>query len=263
MPRFAMLIDYDGGPYNGWQRQAGGQPTVQGRIEAALALLDPAAPVVQGAGRTDAGVHATGQVAHADLVQDWDTFKLRGAVNWHLRPDPIAVLSVLRVTDDFHARFSATERRYVYRLINRRAPLTVDHGRAWLVKYPLDITAMRAAATHLIGLHDFTTFRSTFCQAQSPVKTLDEITIMQHDYAGGSEVRMALRARSFLHNQVRSIVGSLERVGAGAWAPDRMAEALAARNRTACGPVAPPDGLTLTGVDYPEDPFATMPPTKE
>jgi tRNA pseudouridine38-40 synthase len=262
MPRFAMLIDYDGGPYNGWQRQAGGQPTVQARLEAALAALDPAAPFVQGAGRTDAGVHATGQVAHCDLAQDWDAFKLRGAINWHLRPDPIAVLAVARADDNFHARFSATERRYVYRLINRRAPLTVDRGRAWSVKYPLDVTAMRTAAAHLIGQHDFTTFRSLFCQAQSPVKTLDEITMSQHDYPGGSEVRIFLRARSFLHNQVRSIVGSLERVGAGAWSPDRMAAALAARDRTACGPVCPPDGLTLTGVEYPADPFAAPPPIR-
>ena len=250
-----MLIDYDGGPFNGWQRQADGQPTVQARIEAALGALEPGQHVVQGAGRTDAGVHATGQVGHVDLVQDWDPFKLRGALNWHLRPDPVAVLAVARVADDFHARFAALERRYLYRLINRRAPLTQDRGRAWLVKHPLDAGAMRAGAAHLIGKHDFTTFRSLFCQAQSPVKTLDEITIEALACPGGTEIRVSFRARSFLHNQVRSIVGTLERVGAGAWSADRVADALAARSRPACGPVSPPDGLTLTGVRYGEDPF--------
>lgn len=255
MPRFALLIDYDGGPFNGWQRQAGGQPSVQARIEAALSALEPGAHVVQGAGRTDAGVHATGQVGHVDLPRDWDPFKLRGALNWHLRPDPVAILAAARVPDEFHARFSATERQYRYRIVNRRAPLTHDRGRVWLVKHPLDSTAMRAGAAHLIGKHDFTTFRSLFCQAQSPVKTLDEITIEALAYPGGTEIRVSFRARSFLHNQVRSIVGTLERVGAGAWSPDRVAEALAARARPACGPVCPPDGLTLTEVRYDTNPF--------
>lgn len=257
MPRYALLIDYDGGPFNGWQRQSGDQPTVQARIEAALAGLEPGTHSIQGAGRTDAGVHATGQVAHCDLVQDWDPFKLCGALNWHLKPDPVAVLAVARVSDDFHARFSALERSYTFRIVNRRAPLTQDRGLAWQVIRPLDPDAMRAGAAHLIGKHDFTTFRSLFCQAQSPVKTLDQITITAHDYPGGLEVRLHFRARSFLHNQVRSITGTLERVGAGAWPPDRVAEALAARDRSACGPVCPPDGLTLTRVHYEVAPFAS------
>jgi tRNA pseudouridine38-40 synthase len=233
MPRYAMLIDYHGGPFNGWQRQSGDQPTVQGRIEAALAALGPAT-AVQGAGRTDAGVHATGQVAHCDLTQAWDAFKLVGALNFHLRPDPVAVLDIARVPDDFHARFSALERSYTFRIINRRAPLTQDDGLAWQVIRPLDPDAMRAGAAHLIGKHDFTTFRSLFCQAQSPVKTLDEITVTTHPYSGGQEIRLHFRARSFLHNQVRSIVGTLERVGSGAWPADRVAEVLALRNADAC-----------------------------
>ncbi len=256
MPRYALLIDYDGGPFNGWQRQSGDQPTVQARIEAALAALQPGGPVVQGAGRTDAGVHATGQVAHCDLVQDWDAFKLLGALNWHLKPDPVAILAVARVADDFHARFSALERSYTFRIVNRRAPLTQDRGHAWHIVKPLDAQAMQAGAAHLIGKHDFTTFRSLFCQAQSPVKTLDEITITTHDYPGGHAFQLHFRARSFLHNQVRSIVGTLERVGSGAWSPDRVAEVLALRDRAACGPVCPPDGLTLSAVRYAEGLFA-------
>ncbi len=259
MPRYALLIDYHGGPFNGWQRQAGDQPSVQARIEAALAALEPGT-TVQGAGRTDAGVHATGQVAHCDLVQDWDPFKLLGALNWHLKPAPVAVLDVARVPDDFHARFSALERSYTYRIVNRRAPLTQDRGIAWQVIRPLDPQAMRDGAAHLIGKHDFTTFRSLFCQAQSPVKTLDEISVTAHSYPGGQEIRLQFRARSFLHNQVRSIVGTLERVGSGAWAPDRVGEVLALRDRAACGPVCPPDGLTLTGVRYAADPFGAPSP---
>lgn len=256
MPRFAFLIDYDGLPFHGWQRQAEGQPSVQAALEAALARLDAAAPTVTGAGRTDTGVHATGQVAHADLIRDWDPFRLSEALNWHLKPAPVAVLAVVKVADDFHARFSALERRYTFRLVCRRAPVTHDRGRVWQVLNPLDVPAMREAAAHLVGRHDFTTFRSSICQAASPVKTLEEISISEHSFPGGAEVRFHLRARSFLHNQVRSIVGTLERVGAGAWAPDRVAEALEARNRAACGPVCPPQGLYLTGVRYPEDPFS-------
>jgi tRNA pseudouridine38-40 synthase len=255
MPRYALLIDYDGGPFNGWQRQAGDQPSVQGRIEAALAMLEPGPHAVQGAGRTDAGVHATGQVAHCDLARDWDPFKLLGALNAHLRPDPVAVLAVAVAGADFHARFSATARSYTYRIVNRRAPLTHDRGHAWQVTRPLDAAAMEAGAAHLIGKHDFTTFRSLYCQAQSPVKTLDDIVVTTHDYPGGDEIRLHFRARSFLHNQVRSIVGTLERVGSGAWPPERVAEVLAARDRAECGPVCPPDGLTLTHVQYALDPF--------
>ena len=256
MPRFALLIEYDGLPFHGWQRQAEGQPSVQAALEAALARLDATAPTVTGAGRTDTGVHATGQVAHADLARDWDTFRLSEALNWHLKPAPVAALAVARVADDFHARFSAQERRYTFRLVCRRAPVTHDRGRVWQVLNPLDVPAMCAAAAHLVGRHDFTTFRSSICQAASPVKTLDEISISEHSFPGGAEIRFHLRARSFLHNQVRSIVGTLERVGAGAWAPGRVAEALAARNRAACGPVCPPQGLYLTGVRYPVDPFS-------
>lgn len=255
MPRYALLIDYDGGPFAGWQRQSG-QRSVQGALEAALARLEPGVGTVTGAGRTDAGVHATGQVAHVDLARDWDPFRLSEALNFHLRPDPVAVLAAARVDEAFHARFSALERRYDFRLLTRRAPATHDRGRVWQVLNPLDIGAMRAGAAHLIGRHDFTTFRSTMCQAQSPVKTLDEITITARPVPGGQEIGLHLRARSFLHNQVRSIVGTLERVGAGAWAPERVAEALAARDRAACGPVCPPQGLYLSGVRYPEDPFA-------
>ncbi len=254
MPRFALKIDYDGGPFSGWQRQANA-PSVQSAIEAALARLDPAAPQITGAGRTDAGVHATGQVAHADLARDWDPFRLAGALNAHLRPAPIAILAAARVADDFHARFSARERRYLYRLVQRRAPLTQDRGRVWQVLNPLDIGAMRAGAAHLPGKQDFTTFRSALCQAASAVKTLDEVRIEMAAVPGGWEFRFHLRARSFLHNQVRSIVGTLERVGAGAWHPGDVARALAARDRAACGPVCPPQGLYLVGVSYPEDPF--------
>ena len=257
MPRFALLIDYDGTPFNGWQRQAQGQPSVQQAVEEALEKLEPRPHTIAAAGRTDAGVHATGQVAHADLARDWDPFRLSEALNHHLKPAPVAILKAARVTDDFHARFSATERRYTFRLIARRAPLTHDRGRAWHILNPLDADAMRAAAAHLIGLHDFTTFRSTLCQSKSPVKTLDEITIDTRPVPGGTEYRFHLRARSFLHNQVRSIVGTLERVGAGSWQPADVKAALDARDRAACGPVCPPQGLYLTRVIYPEDPFAT------
>ena len=258
MPRYALKIDYDGTPFAGWQAQAD-QPSVQGAVEAALARLDPgfaAGARIAAAGRTDAGVHATGQVAHADLEKDWDPFRLSEALNWHLKPAPVAILQAAPVTDDLHARFSALERRYTFRLIARRAPVTHDRGRVWQVLNPLDVGAMRQGAAHLIGRHDFTTFRSSICQAQSPVKSLDQITIEEIALPQGAEYRFHLRARSFLHNQVRSIVGTLERVGAGSWAPDRVAEALAARDRAACGPVCPPQGLYLTGVGYPTDPFA-------
>lgn len=256
MPRYALLIDYDGTPFQGWQRQAPGQPSVQAAIEEALARLEPGPHTIAAAGRTDTGVHATGQVAHCDLARDWEPFRLSEALNFHLRPAPVAILQAARVADDFHARFSAIGRRYLFRLVARRAPLTHDRHRAWAVLNPLDAEAMRAGAAHLVGLHDFTTFRSTMCQAKSPVKTLDEIAITTHPYPGGMEYRFHLAARSFLHNQVRSIVGTLERVGAGAWPPARVAEALAARDRAACGPVCPPQGLTLTEVSYPAPPFA-------
>lgn len=256
MPRFALLIEYDGTPFHGWQRQAGGQPTVQASVEAGLAHLDPGTLVVQGSGRTDTGVHATGQVAHVDLQRDWEPVRLASAANFHLRPGPVAIIKAAKVPDAFHARFDAIERQYLFRVLSRRAPPVLERGRVWPVHTGLNGEAMRDAARHLIGKHDFTTFRSAYCQAQSPVKTLDEIRIEELAVDGGTEFRFHLRARSFLHNQVRSIVGSLERVGAGAWPPDRMGEALHARDRAQCGPVAPPMGLSLARVLYPEDPFA-------
>lgn len=258
MPRYALKIEYDGGPFAGWQAQAD-QPSVQQAVETALGRLDAgfaAGARIAAAGRTDAGVHATGQVAHADLAAEWDPFRLAEALNFHLKPLPVAVLQTARVDDDFHARFSAVERRYLFRLVARRAPLTHGRGTVWQVLNPLNLDAMRQGAAHLVGHHDFTTFRSSICQAASPVKTLDRIEIDQIAIPHGTEYRFHLRARSFLHNQVRSIVGTLERVGAGAWAPQRVAQALAARDRAACGPVCPPQGLYLTGVGYPTDPFA-------
>jgi len=255
MPRFAFKIEYNGQPYSGWQRQPD-QPSVQGAVEAALVRLDKTGPLIAAAGRTDAGVHAFGQVAHVDLSIDWDPFRLSEAVNFHLKPAPIAVIACVKVADDWHARFSAIERHYIYRLINRRAPLVYDAGFAWRVQRPLDIEAMRAGAAHLIGNHDFTTFRSTVCQAKSPIKTLDEITITETTSPAGPEIAISVRARSFLHNQVRSIVGTLERVGTGGWMPEDVETALKSMDRAACGPVAPPDGLYLSRVKYDPDVFA-------
>ena len=255
MPRYALKVEYDGGPFSGWQRQDG-QPSVQGAIEAALARLEPGPHTIAAAGRTDAGVHARGQVCHCDLMRDWDPFRLSEALNWHLKPAPVAITSAARVPDDWHARFSATERRYLYRIVQRRAPLTLERGQVWQVRHRLDAAAMHAAAQTLVGQHDFTTFRSAQCQSASPVKTLDRLDVRLHDTPAGPEIRFDVRARSFLHNQVRSFVGTLERVGAGAWTADDVAAALTARNRAACGPVAPPDGLSLMGVAYPDDPFA-------
>lgn len=255
MPRYALLVEYDGGPFAGWQRQAD-QPSVQGAIEAALARLEPRAHTIAAAGRTDAGVHARGQVAQCDMARDWEPFRLMEALNYHLKPAPVAIRDCARVPEDWHARFSALERRYLFRVLVRRAPLTLEAGQVWQVRHPLDAAAMRQGAAHLLGRHDFTTFRSSLCQAASPVKTLDECRIEEVATGAGREIRFHLRARSFLHNQVRSIVGTLERVGAGAWPPGRVQQALEARDRAACGPVCPPDGLYLTGVGYPEPPFA-------
>lgn len=245
MPRFRLTIEYQGGPFVGWQRQAEGR-SVQGRLEEAVAAFCGETVTVGGAGRTDAGVHALGQVAHVDLAKDWAPDTVRDAVNAHLRPDPIAVVSADRVADDFDARFSATARHYLYRIVNRRAPLTVDRGLAWQVGTPLDAEAMHAAAQALVGHHDFTTFRSAQCQAASPVKTLDRLTVRR----ALDEITVEASARSFLHNQVRSMVGSLVQVGQGKWRPRDMAAALEAADRTRCGPVAPPDGLYLVRVDY-------------
>lgn len=254
MPRYALKIEYHGAPFVGWQRQPR-LHSVQGVIEAALARLEPGPHQVTAAGRTDAGVHALAQVAHCDLNKDWSPFRLTEALNYHLKPEPVAILQTAEVDADWHARFSALERRYFFRLLARRQPATHERGLVWQVKMPLDLAAMQAGAAHLIGKHDFTSFRSTICQAQSPVKTLDEIVITQVPRDFGAEFHFHLRARSFLHNQVRSIIGTLERVGAGNWAPDDVKAALEARDRAACGPVSPPHGLYLAGVRYPSDPF--------
>lgn len=255
MPRYALLVEYDGRPFAGWQRQAD-QPSVQGAIEAALARLERRDHTIAAAGRTDAGVHARGQVAHCDMDKHWDPFRLSEALNHHLKPAPVAIRACAAVPDDWHARFSAIERRYLFRVLMRRAPSTLEAGQVWRVNHVLDVNAMQSAAVHLLGLHDFTTFRAAICQAKSPVKTLDALDIALVEGPAGPEVQFRLRARSFLHNQVRSIVGTLERVGAGAWQPDDVRLALEARDRAACGPVCPPDGLYLTGVGYPLDPFA-------
>ncbi len=256
MPRYALLVEYDGRPFAGWQRQAD-QPSVQAAIEAALARLEPGAFTIAGAGRTDTGVHARGQVAHCDMAKTWQPFRLSEALNHHLKPLPVAIRAAAAVDDAWHARFSAVERRYHFRLLMRRAPATLESGQVWRVNHRLDVAAIREGAAHLVGRHDFTTFRSVMCQAKSPVKTLDALEVEAVEGPGGPEVHFHLRARSFLHNQVRSIVGTLERVGAGAWPPDRVKDALEARARAACGPVCPPGGLSLTGVGYPQDPFAT------
>ena len=245
MPRFKLLIEYDGGPFVGWQWQANG-PSVQARLERALSQIDPLKPDVRGAGRTDAGVHALGQVAHTDLAKDWDPDRLREALNAHLRPDPISILKVDQVVDDFDARFSATARSYLYRILNRRAPPALERGKVWHVPRPLEAEAMYAAAQSVLGHHDFTTFRSTQCQAASPVKTLDGLSVSRV----GEEIHVSAFARSFLHNQVRSLVGSLKTVGEGRWPVSAMRKALDARDRTACGAMAPPDGLYLVRVDY-------------
>ena len=245
MPRYKLTVEYDGRPFSGWQIQAD-QLTVQGLLTAAVEALSGDKTLVQGAGRTDAGVHARAQVAHADLTKEWDTDTIRDALNAHLRPHPIAILAAERAADDFNARTSAIRRHYLYRIINRRADLTLEAGRAWRVPRPLDAAAMHKAAQRLIGKHDFTTFRSTECQAKSPVKTLDILKVER----SGEDVYVTSVARSFLHNQVRSMVGSLVPVGEGKWSPDDLAKALEARDRAACGPVAPPDGLYLMKVEY-------------
>lgn len=255
MPRFALKVEYHGAPFVGWQRQKE-HVSVQGTIEAALAKLEPGPHTIAAAGRTDAGVHGLGQVAHCDMIRDWNPFRLSEALNYHLKPNPIAIVDCARVDDDWHARFSALERQYLFRILTRRAPATHDEGQVWQVRNPLDVPEMQRAADMLLGKHDFTTFRSTICQALSPLKTLDELRVEQVDGFAGTEVHFHVRARSFLHNQVRSFVGTLERVGAGSWTPEDVRDALEAKERAACGPVCPPQGLYLAGVVYPKDPFA-------
>ncbi|MEP5731747.1 MAG: tRNA pseudouridine(38-40) synthase TruA [Sulfitobacter sp.] len=255
MPRYALKIEYHGAPFVGWQRQTD-LPSVQGAVESALAKLEPRAHTIAAAGRTDAGVHAWGQVAHCDMTQDWDPFRLSEALNYHLKPQPVAITACAATNGDFHARFSALERRYLFRILSRRAPATHQNGLVWQIKHPLDVSEMQRAADILTGKHDFTTFRSTICQAESPVKTLDHLQVSEVETRGGTEYHFDVRARSFLHNQVRSFVGTLERVGAGSWTAEDVQTALEARNRAACGPVCPPEGLYLARVEYPDDPFS-------
>jgi tRNA pseudouridine38-40 synthase len=245
MPRYKLTIEYDGTPYVGWQAQDNG-PSIQASLTDAIAAFAGERATVFGAGRTDAGVHALGQVAHVDLAKDWDTGNVRDAINFHLRPRPIAVLTAEQVADDFDARFSAIRRHYLYRISNRRADLALDVNRAWRVPRPLDGDAMHAAAQQLIGKHDFTTFRSTECQANSPVKTLDRLDVVRD----GDDMRITASARSFLQHQVRSIAGSLVHVGEGKWSAADLAAALEARDRARCGQVAPPHGLYLVRVEY-------------
>ena len=245
MPRYKLIIEYDGTPFSGWQIQDNA-PTVQGALEQAVKAICGEDVRVNGAGRTDAGVHALAQVAHCDIAKHFVPGRLRDGLNAHLRPHPIGVLSAEIVADDFEARFSAVRRHYRYRISNRRANLALDIGRVWRLPRRLDTDAMQQAAQRLIGKHDFTTFRDTECQAKSPVRTLDQLEVVRD----GDSVDVVTSARSFLHSQVRSMVGSLVWVGEGRWSADDLAQALEARSRAACGPVAPPDGLYLVRVDY-------------
>ncbi|PPQ38186.1 tRNA pseudouridine38-40 synthase [Rhodoblastus acidophilus] len=245
MPRYKLTIEYDGTDYVGWQRQSNGM-SVQEVIETGLKKIDPGPGGLRGAGRTDAGVHASAQVGHVDLVKDWRGDKLREALNAQMRPERVAILQAEPVAEDFDARFSATRRHYLYRIVNRRAPLTYDFGRAWLVKRRLDADAMHDAAQFLVGRHDFSTFRDSDCQAESPVRTLDRLDVSRV----GDEIHVYASARAFLHRQVRSMVGSLEHVGSGKWRARDLDAALKSCDRARCGQVAPAAGLYLIGVDY-------------
>lgn len=243
--RYRVTIEYDGGPYVGWQRQDNG-PSVQAVLEQGIFRLSGERSTVVGAGRTDAGVHALGQVAHFDMEKTFAADTLRDALNYHMRPEPVAVIAARIAAPDFHARFSATTRQYLYRILNRRAGPVLDRGRVWHVARKLDADAMHAASQHLVGEHDFTTFRAAECQARSPVKTLDVLNIRR----AGEEIHIEASARSFLHHQVRSIAGTLMLVGEGKWHPRDVLVVLAARDRSRCGPVAPAQGLCLVRVAY-------------
>jgi tRNA pseudouridine38-40 synthase len=245
MPRYRLDLEYDGAPFNGFQAQAD-QPSVQGALERAVQAFCGETARVHVAGRTDTGVHATGQVAHIDLDKAWKPDVVRDALNAHLVPQPVAVLSASLVDVEWHARFSAVGRRYLYRILDRRPPAALERGRVWWMKNALDVEAMQDAAQRLLGHHDFTTFRDAQCQAKSPMRTLDVARVRRQ----GNEVWLEFAARSFLHRQVRSMTGSLAEVGAGRWSVEDLAAALAAADRTRCGQVAPAHGLYLTGVDY-------------
>lgn len=245
MPRYRLTLEYDGTPFSGWQRQAD-MPSVQQALEEAIARFSGETVVTQAAGRTDAGVHALGQVVHFDLERDWDANRIREALNFHLKPAPVAVLDSTLVPASFEARFSALARHYEYLILNRRARPALEEHRVWHVPVPLDADAMHEAAQLVIGQHDFTTFRDSQCQAKSPVKTLDRMTVRRE----ADHVVVTAGARSFLHHQVRSMVGSLKLVGEGRWQPRDMRAALDARDRARCGMIAPSDGLYLTRVDY-------------
>ena len=254
MPRYRLTIEYDGTLFVGWQRQDNG-PSVQQAIEEAVARFSGETVTAVAAGRTDAGVHACGQVIHVDLAREWDPFRIAEALNFHLKPAPIAVLDATRAADDFHARFSASERRYLYRIVNRRAPLALLRNRAWQIAPPLDAEAMHAAAQRLVGKHDFSTFRASLCQAASPVKTLSRLAVARD----GEAVLIHAAAPSFLHHQVRNIAGTLLLVGLGKWHADDVTAALAARDRARGGETAPAHGLYLMGVRYDASPEAVGP----
>jgi len=247
MPRYRLTLEYDGGPYKGFQAQ-GDLPTVQGVVERAVLAFTGETLRLQAAGRTDTGVHATGQVVHVDLSKDWPALTVRNALNAHLVDEAVVVLEAEVAPEGWHARFSATERRYLYRILNRPTPPALDRGQVWHVRTPLDAGAMHAAAQVLVGHHDFTTFRDLACQARSPVKTLDVAEVSRR----GEEVWLSFASRSFLHRQVRSMTGTLAEVGVGRWTAQDVKAALEARDRRACGPVAPASGLSLTGVAYAE-----------
>ena len=249
MGRYRLTVEYDGTGFAGWQHQRNGR-SVQEAVEAAVARFAGEAVRVHCAGRTDAGVHATGQVIHLDLARDWPPDTVRDATNAHLRPHPVSIVEAARAPDGFHARMSAIRRRYRYRILNRRAPPALERGHVWHVPWRLDAALMGEAAQCLVGLHDFTTFRASECQAASPLRTLERLEVER----SGEEIRVWAAARSFLHSQVRSMVGTLALAGGGRWRPADVRRALEARERAACGPLAPPGGLALVGVDYPDVP---------